>query len=117
MEKILSAAKSKTVDNLIDKGTGAIVLALWYLCGFTLSGAGLFSVRVPLCVGLAAACTGTELVAVCAGSITGCLCCRVRRQHNRMFFENGNERIADLPCSSCRRGSACVSLRKTASAL
>ncbi len=72
MEKILSAAKSKTVDNLIDKGTGAIVLALWYLCGFTLSGAGLFSVRVPLCVGLAAACTGTELVAVCAGSITGC---------------------------------------------
>lgn len=72
MEKTLSVAKNKTADSLIDKGTKILVLTLYYLSGLVLSGAGLFSVRVPLCVGLAAACTGTELVAVCAGGITGC---------------------------------------------
>ncbi len=72
MEKTLSVTKNKTVDSIIDKGARVLVLTLYYLCGFTLSGAGLFSVRVPLCVGLTAACTGTELVAVCMGSISGC---------------------------------------------
>ncbi len=72
MENTLTAAKSKTADSLIDKGTKVLTLTLYYMSGFVLSGAGLFSVRVPLCVGLAAACTGSELVAVCAGGITGC---------------------------------------------
>lgn len=72
MENTLSVLKDKTADNLIDKGAKLLSLALYYLCGFVLSGAGLFSVRVPLCVGLTAACTGSRLIAVCAGSITGC---------------------------------------------
>lgn len=72
MEKTLSVTKSKASDSLIDKGVRILALTLYYMCGFVLSGAGLFFVRVPLCVGLAAACTGTELIAVCAGSITGC---------------------------------------------
>lgn len=72
MEKTLSAAKSKTPESLIDKGVRALALTLYYMGGFVLSGAGLFFVRVPFCVGLAAACSGAELVAVCAGSITGC---------------------------------------------
>ncbi len=72
MEKIKSAAERGYADKLIEKGGRILALALYYMSGFTLSGAGLFSVRVPLCTGLAAACTGADLFAVCAGGITGC---------------------------------------------
>lgn len=73
MEKTLSVTKRKASDSLIDKGVRILALTLYYMCGFVLSGAGLFFIRVPFCVGLAAACTGAELVAVCIGGITGCI--------------------------------------------
>lgn len=72
MEKIKSVSENEKNDRLIEKGLRFLSLILWFMSSFILSGAGLFSVRVPLCVGLAAACTGAELLAVCAGGITGC---------------------------------------------
>lgn len=72
MEKIKSVPESEKNDRMIEKGLHFLGLILWFMSSFILSGAGLFSVRVPLCVGLAAACTGAELLAVCAGGITGC---------------------------------------------
>ena len=72
METLKSVSQKQQTDKLVDKGEKLLSLALYYMCGFILSGAGLFSVRIPLCTGLAAACTGADLLAVCAGSITGC---------------------------------------------
>ena len=72
MEKIISVTESQLTDKLIEKGGKVLTAALYYMSGFILSGAGLFSVRVPLCVSLAAACSGTDLLAVCAGSVSGC---------------------------------------------
>ena len=72
MESIKSATHKQLTDKLVEKGGKTLALALYYMSGFILSGAGLFSVRIPLCTGLAAACTGADLLAVCAGSITGC---------------------------------------------
>ncbi len=72
MDKAKTVSEKEKTDRLVEKGTHFLGLILYFMSSFVLSGAGLFSVRVPLCIGLAAACRGAELIAVCAGGITGC---------------------------------------------
>ena len=72
METTKSVSQKQMTDRLVEKGGKALSLALYFMSGFILSGAGLFSVRIPLSTGLAAACSGADLLAVCAGSVAGC---------------------------------------------
>ncbi len=86
MERIRKTSEKEKTDKLIDRGIYFLSLLLYYMSSFTLSGAGLFSVKVPLCIGLSAVCKGAELIAACLGGITGCflrmnktdaLCCLI----------------------------------------
>ena len=72
MERIKTLTEQEKTDRLIDRGMRFLGLILYYLSSFTLSGAGLFSVRVPFSIGFSAVCRGAELIASCLGSITGC---------------------------------------------
>ncbi len=67
--KIISAEDS--ADLLWERGVKILTCALYFVSSFILSGAGLFSVRIPLSIGLCAACTGVELLCVAAGGILG----------------------------------------------
>lgn len=86
MEHAKKKSEKEKTDRLVDRGAYILSLLLYYMSSFTLSGAGLFSVKVPLCIGLSAVCKGAELVATCLGGITGCflrmsntdsLCCLI----------------------------------------
>ena len=86
MERAKKNSEKEKADRLVDKGAYILSLLLYYMSSFTLSGAGLFSVKVPLCIGLSAVCKGAELIATCLGGITGCflrmnetdaLCCLI----------------------------------------
>lgn len=48
MEKVTAVRESDTLDRLWEHGTAVLRGTLYFLCGFILSGAGLFSFRVPL---------------------------------------------------------------------
>lgn len=71
MENLSSAHAADFADRLLQKGSRIFSLAMHFLCGFILSGANLFEVRVPLGVGLAAVCTGGELIATVSGVVLG----------------------------------------------
>ncbi len=71
MEKTSAAQERDLTDKLWDRGVQILTCTLYFISGFILSGAGLFSVKAPLSVSLAAACTGYELIFSAAGGIAG----------------------------------------------
>ena len=72
MEKANTAPISTDIsDTLWDRGVAVLTCTLCFVSGFILSGAELFSMQIPLSVGLAAACTGLEAVFVCLGGVAG----------------------------------------------
>lgn len=71
MEKPKIISADDPTDLLWEKGVKILTCALYFLSSFILSGAGLFSVRIPLSIGLCAACTGVELLCAAAGGILG----------------------------------------------
>lgn len=58
-------------DKLLEKGVDITVSTAYFLGSFILTGAKLFDFGVPLSAGLAAACTGKELIFVCVGAVLG----------------------------------------------
>ena len=59
MEKANTAPISTDIsDTLWDRGVAVLTCTLCFVSGIILSGAELFSMQIPLSVGLAAACTG-----------------------------------------------------------
>lgn len=71
MERTKLAQKRDITDVLWDRGVTVFTYSLYFLCGVILSGAGLLSVSVPLSIGLAAACTGWEMIFAAAGAVVG----------------------------------------------
>jgi len=71
MEKPKIISADDPADLLWERGVKILTCALYFLSSFILSGAGLFSVRIPLSIGLCAACTGIELLCAAAGGILG----------------------------------------------
>lgn len=71
MEKINITDKTDISDRLWDRGVLILTCTLYFVSSFVLSGAELLSMRIPLSIGLAAACTGFELVSVLLGGILG----------------------------------------------
>lgn len=73
MEKTKVYYENDTADRLWEKGVKILTATGYFLSGFILSGAGLFSLNVPFNIGLAAACTGFELIFASIGGIVGAL--------------------------------------------
>lgn len=71
MEKVTAVRESDTLDRLWEHGTAVLRGTLYFLCGFILSGAGLFSFRVPLGAGLVAATSGASRLLAFAGAMLG----------------------------------------------
>ena len=71
MEKTSVVRSEDIADKLWEKGTRILTCTLYFVSGFVLSGAGLFSMKTPLSVSLAAACTGYELFFAAAGGLLG----------------------------------------------
>lgn len=71
MERTSVTREGDLTDKLWEKGTQILSCTLYFVSGFILSGAGLFSLKAPLSVSLAAACTGYELLFAAAGGIAG----------------------------------------------
>lgn len=71
MENSKAVRDGDVADVLWEKGIKILSGVLYFMSGFVLSGAGLLSVRLPLSIGLAAACTGTELICAVAGGMLG----------------------------------------------
>lgn len=71
MENINALNERDFADRLWERGTKILTCTLYFVGGFVLSGAGLLSLKVPLNIALAAACTGFELVFAVAGGILG----------------------------------------------
>ncbi|MBQ2841491.1 MAG: SpoIIE family protein phosphatase [Clostridia bacterium] len=71
MEKITASVKPDISDRLWDRGIIIMTCTLYFVSGFILSGAELLSMQVPLSIGLAAACTGYELIFASIGGIAG----------------------------------------------
>lgn len=71
MEKLSAEHSADFADRLLQKGSRIFTLFMHFLSGFILSGADLFTVKVPLGVGLAAVCTGNELVLTVLGVALG----------------------------------------------
>ncbi len=71
MEKTTVIRNNDIADKLWEKGIRILSCTLYFVSGFVLSGAELFSMKTPLCVSLAAACTGYELFFAAAGGIAG----------------------------------------------
>ena len=73
MEKTKIYGGHDTADRLWEKGVKILTAAGYFISGFILSGAGLLSLKTPLNIGLAAACTGFELIFASLGGIVGAL--------------------------------------------
>ena len=71
MENSSALRNGDSAGLLWDRGVKILTCVLYFVSSFTLSGAGLFSVKIPLSIGLCAACTGMELICACAGGILG----------------------------------------------
>ncbi len=71
MENTSAVSGQEYSDLLWNKGVRILSCALYFTVSFILSGAGLLSIRTPFCIGLAAACSGFELIFVTAGGILG----------------------------------------------
>ncbi len=73
MEKTKSFGEEAFADLLVEKGARIFTLVLYFMGSFILSGAELLSIKAPLSIALAAACTGGELIAVAAGGMLGAI--------------------------------------------
>ena len=73
MEKTKIYSEQDTADRLWEKGVKILTAAGYFISSFILSGAGLLSLKTPLNIGLAAACTGFELIFASLGGITGAI--------------------------------------------
>ncbi len=73
MEKTKIYAEYDEADRLWEKGMKILTATGYFLSGFILSGAGLLSLKTPLNIGLAAACTGFELIFASLGGIIGAI--------------------------------------------
>lgn len=71
MEKTSVIRNEEIADKLWEKGIRILTFTLYFVSGFILSGAELFSMKTPLCVSLAAVCTGYELFFAAAGGLAG----------------------------------------------
>ena len=71
MEKTKVYHEYDAADRMWEKGVKILTATGYFLCGFILSGAGLFSLNVPFNIGLAAACTGYELLFASLGGVFG----------------------------------------------
>ncbi len=71
MEKTTVIRNDDIADKLWEKGIRILTFTLYFVSGFILSGAELFSMKTPLCISLAAACTGYELLFAAAGGLAG----------------------------------------------
>lgn len=71
MEKSKAVRDGDVADILWERGLKILTCVLYFMGSFILSGAGLLSVKAPLSIGLAAACSGIELVCVVAGGVLG----------------------------------------------
>ena len=71
MENSTAQFRPDTADRLWDRGIMILTCTLYFVSGFILSGAELLSMQVPLSIGLAAACTGYELVFASLGGAAG----------------------------------------------
>ena len=71
MEKTKLYSEHDTADRLWEKGVKILTATGYFISGFILSGAGLLSLKTPFNIGLAAVCTGYELVFVSLGGIVG----------------------------------------------
>ena len=71
MEKTKVYHEYDAADRMWEKGMKILTATGYFLCGFILSGAGLFSLNVPFNIGLAAACTGYELLFASLGGVFG----------------------------------------------
>ncbi len=71
MEKTKVYYEYDTADRMWEKGIKILTATGYFLSGFILSGAGLFSLNVPFNIGLAAACTGFELLFASLGGVFG----------------------------------------------
>lgn len=73
MEKVTAVKEAGVLDRLWERGVAVLRGALYFLSGFILSGAGLFSLRVPLGAGLVAATCGASRLLAFAGAMLGCV--------------------------------------------
>ncbi len=73
MERTSTLDRPDIADRLWDKGIRILTDTLYFIAGFVLSGARLMSVHVPLNIGLAAACTGRDLVFSALGGALGAI--------------------------------------------
>ncbi len=71
MERTKVYHEQDTADRLWEKGIKILTMTGYFISGFILSGAGLLSLKTPLNIGLAAACTGYELIFAALGGIIG----------------------------------------------
>lgn len=71
MENSKISRENDFADILVEKGSKILSLVLYFVAGIVLSGAELVSIKAPLSIGLAAACTGLELMFAAAGGIVG----------------------------------------------
>lgn len=71
MERTKVYSEQDTADRLWEKGVKILTGTGYFLSSFILSGAGLLSLKTPLNIGLAAACTGYELIFAVLGGILG----------------------------------------------
>lgn len=73
MERTKIYYERDTVDRLWENGVKILTATGYFLSGFILSGADVLSLKTPLNIGLAAACTGFELIFASLGGILGAL--------------------------------------------
>lgn len=73
MENAKYFRERDVADKLWEHGTRILTCTLFFISSFILSGAELLSLKVPLSIGLAAACTGYDLIFAVAGGILGAI--------------------------------------------
>ena len=71
MEKTKVYPERDSAELLWEKGVKILTMTGYFVSGFILSGAGLLSLKTPFNIGLAAACTGCELIFAALGGILG----------------------------------------------
>ena len=71
MEKTKVYPERDSTELLWEKGVKILTMTGYFVSGFILSGAGLLSLKTPFNIGLAAACTGCELIFAALGGILG----------------------------------------------
>lgn len=73
MEKVTAVRGNDLTDRVTDRIFDLLRGAAYFFCGFILSGAGIFSLRIPLGTGLVAATHGMSRIFALAGAAAGSL--------------------------------------------